>query len=372
MKVLVVLKDPPLHEGSAPAKTAVGLLRGLVGHGVDVRALAARQHFAPGGAPAADLPVEVVDVPPERPSLRLHAERLRRPRGELGRGVFAERVREAAKEADVVHLEETETLWAYRGSAPAVIHVHYLVRRDRPLRPPWSEAGRELLEFALAERAALRRFHYLVASSPEIEAELRRRAPRAEVVVAPLALDPVHYEPAPLDEPVAGLIGTAAWPPTAAAALRLVKDVWPLVRRAVPGARLRVAGRGMDALFQGAEGVEVAGAVPSAAAFFHGLSVLLFPLARGSGMKVKTLEALASGVPVVTTPAGAEGIQGDEGVVVAEADEELANAAAAMLRDEAERRERGSAARSAFERRYSPGPATAPIVELYRRIASLR
>jgi glycosyltransferase involved in cell wall biosynthesis len=370
VRVLVVLKDLPLHEGSAPGKTAVGLLRGLAEHGVDVRALAARQHFSPAGKPVAELPVEVVTVQPD-PGSRIG--RLRRPRGELGRGPFAERVREAAREADLVHLEETETLWAGQGlTVPRVLHVHYLVRRDRRLAGPWRREGRELLELELMERAALQRYPHLVASSPLVAAELRRRAPRADVTVAPLTLDPSHYERAPLDAPVAGLIGTAAWPPTAAAAARLVRDVWPLVRRAAPAARLRVAGRGMDALLRAADGVEALGSVSSARDFFRGLSLLLFPLARGSGMKVKTLEALASGVPVVTTARGAEGIEAGEGAVVAEHDEALAAAAAAILLDESERRERGRAARDAFDQRYSPRPATAPLVELYQRLDSLR
>ncbi len=192
------------------------------------------------------------------------------------------------------------------------------------------------------------------------------------MALAPLTLDPAHYAPAPLAEPVAGLIGTAAWPTTAAATERLVRDVWPLVVRAVPAARLRVAGRGMESLVSGAEGVEVVGEVPSAADFLSGLSVLLFPLDRGSGMKVKTLEAIATGVPVVTTRHGAEGIDAGDGVVVAETDAELARAAASVLADEAERRERGSAARRAFDERYAPLPATAPLVELYRRRAGLR
>ncbi|HET7808006.1 MAG TPA: glycosyltransferase family 4 protein, partial [Gaiellaceae bacterium] len=87
------------------------------------------------------------------------------------------------------------------------------------------------------------------------------------------------------------------------------------------------------------------------------------------GMKVKTLEAMASGVPVVTTAAGAEGIGPSDGVLVRERPEELAAAAVELLADEGARRERGAAARSDFLRRYSPRPATEPLVELYRRMA---
>src|SRR5919201_2909981 len=107
MRVLVVLTQPPLPEGGAPGKTAIGLLRGLAAHGVDVRALAARQHFAEVGDVPPDLPVEVVPVEPE-PPWRARLGRLTHPRGELGRGTFAERVREAARDAALVHLEEND------------------------------------------------------------------------------------------------------------------------------------------------------------------------------------------------------------------------------------------------------------------------
>ena len=67
MRVLVVLSQPPRPEGGAPGKVAIGLIRGLVGHGLDVRAVAARQWFAHPGEPPADLPVEVVPVEPRGP-----------------------------------------------------------------------------------------------------------------------------------------------------------------------------------------------------------------------------------------------------------------------------------------------------------------
>jgi glycosyltransferase involved in cell wall biosynthesis len=366
IRPLVVLKDLPVHEGSAPGKTAVGLVLGLLANGLDVRVVAARQHFAPPEEPDPRLRVEVVDVAPARaPRLA----RLRRPRGELA-GDFAARVGERSRSADVVHLEEPETLWAgERVGVPAVLHLPYLVRRDRPLTAPWGKDFRRLVEYWLAERAAIRRYGELVASSPAIAAALRQAAPRAHVTLAPLSLDPDYYAAARLETPLAGFIGTAAWPPTAAAASRLLQNVWPIVRREAPDARLLVAGRGTAELVGERAGVAALGAVESARDFFAGVSVLVFPLARGSGMKVKTLEALASGVPVVTTAAGAEGIVANDGVIVAEDDAELARAAAGLLRDEAERRERGAAARAAFDRYYDPRVATEPLVDLYRRLA---
>jgi glycosyltransferase involved in cell wall biosynthesis len=370
VKVLVVLAQPPLPEGEAPARCAVGLIRGLKANGVEVRTLAAKQDYALPGPPPGDLDVEIVDVLPQGGGW-LSLRPLRRPRGELAAPAFKARLAALAADVDVVHLEETQTACAARDvRKPSVVHLHYLVRRDRTFGVPWRRQFRDVLEFHLAERGALGRHRFLAASSPLVADAVRRAAPHAEVTLAPLTLDPLYYEPAPLDElPRAGLIGTAAWTPTAAAVERLVERVWPLVRRELPDAQLRIAGRGMRELHLHGPGIEVLGEVRSAAEFLRSLSVLLYPLERGSGVKVKVLESIASGLPVVTTPAGAEGIDGGDGVLIEDSDAALAHAAAAILRDEEDRRRRGAAALQAFGERYTPEVATRPLVALYERMA---
>ncbi len=347
------------------------MLRGLKGHGVEVSALAARQSFAIAGEPPADIDVELVDVPDEPAGWMTRARRLRRPTAELARSAFADRVREAARSADVLHLEEVETAWLNDGiGVPSLLRLQYFIRWDRDLGAPWKRRFRHMLEFELAERVAIHRHDCFIPASPRVAGEIRRRRPDAKVELVPLCLDPADYPPAALDgPPTAGIIGTAGWPITAAAMRRLVLDLWPEVRKLAPAARLVVAGRDTKTLGLAGAGVEVIGEVPSAVDFLRGLSVLLYPLARGSGIKVKTLESLACGVPIVTTPFGAEGVGGGDGIVVATETRELASAAASILNDGNERRERGVAGRAAFETRYSPLPATAPLVELYRLLA---
>ncbi len=372
LRSLVVLPEPPLVEGGASGRLALATARGLDAHGIDVHIIAARQSFAVRGTPPADVAVEVVDVPPEPPGWQSRLERLRRPVGEIARSDFAERVRHAARNADVLHLEEVHTAWCSEGvSTPSLLRLHYFVRWDRDLGVPWKRSFRHALEFEFAERAAIRRHDRFIAASPRVASELRRRKPRAEVELVPFCLDPADYPRAALDgPPVAGLLGTAVWPPTANAIRRLLDEVWPAVRSLVPDARLLLAGRGTEAFAARAgAGVEVLGEVPSAVAFLNGLSLLLYPVDRGSGVKVKVLESIATGVPVVTTPVGAEGIDGSDGIVLGHDTGQLALAAADLLRDEHERRERGAAARAHFERLYAPRPATEPLAALYHRIA---
>jgi glycosyltransferase involved in cell wall biosynthesis len=370
MRALVVLAQPPVLEGNAPGRCAAALLEGLSAHGVDVKAVAARQFFALDGRVPGDLDVEIVDVSAAGRSVR----RLHRPRSSL-LGPFSERVRELSRECDVVHLEETETAWCNLGlERPSSLHMHFRVLRDRRVAAPWRNEFRFVAEFAAAEVVAARRYRYLVANSAPIAESLRRLNRKAEVVVAPLALDPRPYSPAPLDgQPLVGLIGSGDWPPTANAIHRLLERVWPEVERRDPDARLRIAGRRTAGLAPqpggSAERVEFVGEVESAAGFFADLSVLLYPVERGSGMKVKVLEALASGVPVVTTREGAEGIAENDGVLVRESDDDLARATLELLGDPAARRQRGLAARETFLARYAPEPATAPLADLLRRMA---
>jgi len=282
----------------------------------------------------------------------------------------------AAASADVVHLEDIESAWSdLRVHVPSLLHVHYRSRLDRDLGQPWEPRFRHVAEFALAEWRGARRHHWLVANSPVVAATLRRDNPRAEVTVVPLSLDPADYPVAtPPDGLVVGVIGTAGWATTRAAMERLVESVWPLVHAAVPQAVLRIAGRGTDQLRSAGSrvGIETVGEVASAAEFIRGLSLLLFPLTRGSGMKVKVLESLASGVPVVTTSRGAEGIAANDGMILAETDAALAASTIRLLTEEVERHQRAAAARATYERLYTPIVATSPLVALYERMAAGR
>jgi glycosyltransferase involved in cell wall biosynthesis len=364
VRALLVLASPPLPEGGAPGRHAIALIRGLRAHGVDVHTIAAAQYFS--GSPPPDLGVEVVPVDGARGR---RTGRFRPGGRRTIDAALGERVRDAAKDVDVIHLEQVETARLGRESTvPSVLHIHYRISLDRPLGPLWSRETRWIAKRALAERAALRDHRFLLASSPLVASSLAAGAPHAEVVHASLSLDGNLYPPAPLaGPPTAGIIGSAAWTPTREATIRLVQRVWPRVRERVPDARLLVAGIGTTSL-PGGDGVEMLGEVPSAAEFLRGLSVLVFPLERGSGMKVKVLESLACGVPVVTTAAGAEGIDANAGVAVTDSDDELASATASLLLDPAEAARRGEAARAVFLARYSPVPATAPVVDLYRRM----
>ena len=118
----------------------------------------------------------------------------------------------------------------------------------------------------------------------------------------------------------------------------LLEEIWPRVAAAHPSARLRLVGRGADdairaslalhrlALDEGVDDIRQA---------FQRATLLIAPIRAGSGTKYKVLEAMASGLPVVTTPEGAEGLAVESGreMVVAREAAALAEAVVALLRD---------------------------------------
>lgn len=321
----------------------------------------------------ADLSVETftVEVPPVWQARR---DRLLYPNGLLRRGPFAARLTELAKEVDLVHFVEPQAAVAMGlVDRPALAQIHFLTRRDREIKWSWRRDTRTAIELLRAERRVFKQADWLLANSAEVADGLAAAAPHAKIAVAPLALDPAFYTPrASVEAPVVGLIGTARWPPTRHAVERLLSRVWPLVREQRPEATLLLAGQGMDrdafAHLPQWPGVQWLGRVASATDFLRDVGTVLYPLTEGSGVKVKVLEALALGIPVVTTPAGAEGLGGLGGVAVEREDRALAMATLKLLEDPAARRTAAEAAHRTFVDHHTPLPAAAPVVELYERM----
>ena len=106
--------------------------------------------------------------------------------------------------------------------------------------------------------------------------------------------------------------------------------------------------------------------------FFSKAAVMVYAPSQGSGMKVKVMESMAYGVPVVTTWEGVEGIDYRNGSEcwVAETDEDLAGKVCRLLESPMERQQMRDAARALVEERYSPGPVLDKMVAIYLQMAA--
>jgi glycosyltransferase involved in cell wall biosynthesis len=153
--------------------------------------------------------------------------------------------------------------------------------------------------------------------------------------------------------------GTFAHLPNRDAAFWLAEEIMPAVRRRRPGAVLRIVGSAPppEVRALAGEGVELVADAREMRPHLEQAAVVVAPVRSGGGMRMKVLEAIALGKPVVTTTLGAEGFSslspelpflvGDDGAAIAAA-------IADLLEDGGRRRQLGNSARAFSERHHSP------------------
>lgn len=249
------------------------------------------------------------------------------------------------------------------------------VRRARMERG-WARKGRRWLG-ALSlwqyELRALRRCDLVLTLSAEDATALRRWLPRLPIAYVPSGIDlqdfPICFDPRAEDEVL--FVGNYLHPPNVEGALWLAHAVWPLVRRLRPSARLTLAGRAPPAAIQAlaAPDIRIPGTVDDLRPLYARASLVTAPIFWGSGVRIKILEALACGLPLVTTALAAEGIdlRPDQRALFAERPAEFAAAIVRLLDDAALRARLGAAGRALIERDYDAAQIGARLASLYEQ-----
>jgi glycosyltransferase involved in cell wall biosynthesis len=282
-------------------------------------------------------------------------------------------VRDAANERPVDVLQiEYATLAAYlRGTSARlrVLDLHNIestlaasyARSAGPLRalPVWGEAA----ALRRLEWAALRRVNIAVVVSKRDQDRLPRS--RVRVLLCPNGWEPGPPLP-PAPDPVVIFVALLGWRPNVDAAVWLAERVWPLVRRQRPDARLLLVGRSPAQRVQqlGRSDITVTGTVPDVRPFLAQAKVAVAPLLSGGGTRLKVLEALDAGRPVVATRIGVEGLEDlvGRGVVVADTAESMSAAICDLLADDSRIKELGAQGRRAVAERYAWDVTLEPLL----------
>ena len=157
----------------------------------------------------------------------------------------------------------------------------------------------------------------------------------------------------------------------------LVRQVLPRLRRERPQATLYVAGAEPDAAIErlcAAPGVRFLGAIHDVREALHRYAVFAAPIQSGSGVRVKILEAFAAGIPVVSTPVGAEGLEMEHGtqLLLARSARAFASAIIGLLNDPAQAEAMARRARLAVEQRWDSVVVIQRLEEAYREMLRQR
>jgi glycosyltransferase involved in cell wall biosynthesis len=325
---------------------------------------------------------------------------------------------------DIVHIEQPQ---AWRSAEPArrsraatvlraqnVESAMWEAASRRPvtatpaaaaLRPLWSAALR-------TEARRMRRFEASIVAAADVTialssadaAQLSALSPSARVLIVPppapapplasesaLASSLASSPDAMLDgEPAFVWMGSAGWSPNAEAVRWLLDEIWPAVASRLPRAHLhvfgasdsRARGRGRhrsssgDAANANAHDAAMTWHVApsdSRAAFAAG-AILLLPLTIAAGVRMRLLEAWASHMPVIASPAAVAGLEtadGDDVLIAADASA-FSEAAVRLASDAPLRARLAAGGRATIARRHDPAIIAEAMLAAYREAISRR
>lgn len=235
--------------------------------------------------------------------------------------------------------------------------------------------GRDWQLIKKYEGRICREFEAVLAVSEEDKAALEEAmGRRGGITVIPIAVDTdeVAYVNRLPDADHILHIGTMYWPPNIDGILWFIRDIYSRIRNRRPGVNFDVIGarppQEIVEMGKNGSGINVTGYVDDPTPYLQQAGAMVVPLRSGGGMRVKILNALSQGLPIVTTALGCEGIAVEPGkhVLVADTPEEFAQATLRLLEDKALATELGRNGRQLIQSTYDYRAACRPLDAVYQ------
>jgi glycosyltransferase involved in cell wall biosynthesis len=217
-----------------------------------------------------------------------------------------------------------------------------------------------LMTMPVTERGIWRMDQSWFAAAADARRTLRRH-PGTDCRVVPNVVDVARLAASPprAPEPCSvAFLGSFDYPPNEIAALRFLRGIGPRLRAAQPDCLLGLVGRRPSRRIRdeaAAHGAVLLADVPDALEALARYQIMVVPMTIGTGTRLKILEALASGIPVVTTAIGMAGLDLRPGrdLLVGESDAEIAEAVLQLWHSPDELERLASQGRAAVAAQYS-------------------
>jgi polysaccharide biosynthesis protein PslH len=182
------------------------------------------------------------------------------------------------------------------------------------------------------ESAAIDEYDLLVPITERDRMEFNRMGNTKPAFVCPAALelqDDAKMKPVPAS-PSVFFLGSLDWKPNQEGIMWFIQEVFPQLRHRHQTLTFHIAGRNAPRWLQkrlSADGIAFHGEIPDAQQFIKSHDILVAPCFSGGGMRVKIIEAMALGIPVLTTPIGAEGLNAvnEEHILITDSAREFAD-----------------------------------------------
>ena len=275
-------------------------------------------------------------------------------------------VQEARKPPVVVcdwHNVESELMQRYSQREPGRLRRAYA-----------SRTARLMSEF---EKRALRDFDAHVAVSQRDAERLRAINPDARIFVIENGVDTDFYSALQAnDESITRrivFVGSMDYHANIDGAVNFAREVWPHLRARQPELIFTIVGKDPAAEVRNLAqipGIEVTGTVDDVRPFYREARAAVVPLNVGGGSRLKILEAMAAGVPVVSTRLGAEGldVHHDENILIADTNEQLVEAIISVVENKTRHDHLSAAGRALVSRRYDWSSLGAALFSAYEEL----
>jgi glycosyltransferase involved in cell wall biosynthesis len=234
--------------------------------------------------------------------------------------------------------------------------------------------GRDWRLLKSYEGRLVRKFDAVLAVSHEDKAALQQAAgEQTEISVIPIAVDTdevcvIEREAQPTH---ILHIGTMYWPPNIDGVQWFIQQIYPLVRQQRPDVQLDIVGSrppvDLLALNENGLGINVTGYVIDPLPYQQQAAALIVPLRSGGGMRVKILNALAKGIPIVSTTLGYESIAVTPGqdILVGDTPQEFAAQLLRLLDDPDLGRQLATNGRKLAQEKYDYRHVCRPLDDVY-------
>lgn len=184
-------------------------------------------------------------------------------------------------------------------------------------------------------------------------------------IVIPMPLQPIN-ESADYSKNDLFFVGAMNWQPNIEAVATLKEEIFPSLKVQFPFLTLKLAGSfsKKEAL---SNGIEHLGYVTDLTQFFQTNGILVAPISSGSGVRVKLLEAMSHGVPIVTTEIGGMGIPENNGLMIASSLEDFIGKIRNLIVSEELRQTTGEQAKAFVQQHYSSTTVLTKIIERFKQ-----